>query len=139
VDITQWHQASIACVAQVQLHSQEQQVPASPMLALPPMFDQCTHAILTALSFVTSSAVMAASSEAAAAARAANAPQRRVFDEFDLDSPSPPRPAHASSRNAQRSRQDPEPFQLDAVSPSSLVLHRSQQVPSHTRVVRFIY
>ena len=83
---------------------------------------------------------MAASSEAAAAARAANAPQRRVFDEFDLDSPSPPRPAHASSRNnAQQSRQDPEPFQLDAVSPSSLVLHRSQQVPSHTRVAWFIY
>jgi hypothetical protein len=83
---------------------------------------------------------MAASSEAAAAARAANAPQRRVFDEFDLDSPSPPRPAHASSRtNAQQSRQDPEPFQLDAVSPSSLVLHRSQQVRSHTRGAWFIY
>jgi hypothetical protein len=126
-------------MAQAQLRSQEQQVPASPTLALPPMFDQCTHAILTALSFVTSSAVMVASSEAAVAARAASAPQRRVFDEFDLDSPSPPRPAHASSRNAQQSRQDHEPFQLDAISPSSLVLHRSQQVPPPARVACLTY
>jgi len=128
VDIAQWHGASIA-----QLRSQEEQVPA-----LPPMFDQCTHAILTAISFVTSSAVMVASSAAAAAARAASVPQRRVFDEFDLDSPSPPRPRPAlqSSRNAQQSRQDHEPFQLDAISPSSLVLHRSQQVLRRLHVSR---
>jgi hypothetical protein len=126
-DIVQWHQASVASVTQARLQFQGKQLSASSMLALPPMFDQCTYAILTVLSFVTSSAVMVASSEAAAATRAASVPQRRVIDEFDLDSSSPPRPAH-------QSRQNHEPFRLEIISPSALVLHRSQQVRPRAHV-----
>lgn len=124
-DIIHWHQAALG-------HSDasctSQQQPESPHQGqfLLPLFDECVYAILTVLSFSISGTVKFVS--VAAAAAASCAPKRRDFDEFDLDSPSPPR-SH-KTRNTQQELLKPaeEPFRLDRFAASALVLHRSEQV-----------
>jgi hypothetical protein len=101
---------------------------------LPPLFDDCTHAMLTALSFATSATVIAnslAADAALSAAAHASATRRRDIDEFDLNSPSPPRNVHMSERDFMQQQihsQANNAYKLDFVSPSALALHSSQQV-----------
>ena len=146
-DTVQWHHAAVSAAcsgAQLHMHqhTQQQALPNPQPHDLPPLFDECTHAMLTALAFTTGTAVVAASAAAAAAlnsscARGSSAVQRRDpkdYDEFDLDSPSPPRPQRSASNQQQQQQQQQqqhthEPHRLDVFTPSALVLLRSQQVP----------
>lgn len=132
-DIIRWHEeTSAATPPQLQAHSLQAPAPHDPSL-----FDECTHALLTALAFATSAAVMATSAAAAAAAAAAAtsdaASSHHVVDEFDLNSPSPPRNHHHDHFDQQQHQQQQQwngPHRLDRFTSSALVLHRSQEVRS---------
>ena len=130
-DIVHWHQNAMACVnsgAHLQRHSHVEQSRGSHPHVWLPLFDECSHAMMTVLSFAVNCTVMVVSAaSAAAASKSSSAPQRRHVDEFDLDSPSPPRAAHRSAQSVKQEHQD-EPYRLDCLTPSALVLHRSQKV-----------
>jgi hypothetical protein len=105
-------------------------------VSLPPLFDECTHAVLTSLAFATSATVISTSAAATLAKIDTSAPLRRVVDEFDLSSPSPPRNFYRSDSEPQHQLLQPAqaPYRLDLFTPSALTLHCSQQVFSLHRL-----
>ena len=134
-DIIHWHEAALGYSSvgpDASSTSQQQPDSAHQGQLLLPLFDECVYAMLTVLSFSISSTVkfvsVAAAAAVDAAAKASCAPKRRDFDEFDLDSPSPP-PNH-KTWNMQQELLLPaeEPYRLDRLTASALVLQRSEQV-----------
>ena len=143
-DIIRWHEeTSAATPPQLQARSLQAPAPHDPSL-----FDECTHAVLAALAFATSAAVMATSAAAAAAAAAAAtadaASSHHIVDEFDLNSPSPPRNHHhdhfdPKQHQQQQQQQSNGLHRLDRFTPSALVLHRSQEVRSLCPTATFLF
>jgi hypothetical protein len=132
-DVVRWHQETSVYSQTARYHHQNAQNDnVSAHVCTPPLFDECTYAILAALSFATSTTVMATSSSATAAETPdASAMQRRVVDEFDIDTPSPPHNHHVRGGDLHLLLlQANKPYRLDSLTQAAITLYRSQQVCS---------